>query len=167
MQQRKFRSSLPVVIPNPETSEEVQRILQHKQEKSTNHYNQTAKAKPDLESGQQVRLYNKRSKRWEPAVVTGRADTPRSFIVQRVDGGMPLKRNRVHLRPSVEDWSNRPWQGEGDESDFDVAEEEEAVPEEVGRQQATTQDPRVQEDVGLRRSSRNRKQTEFYQAGGR
>ena len=167
LQQRKFRSSLPVVIPNPETSEEVQRILQHKQEKSTNHYNQTAKAKPDLESGQQVRLYNKRSRRWEPAVVTGRADTPRSFIVQHVDGGMPLKRNRVHLRPSVEDWSNRPWQGEGDESDFDVAEEEEAVPEEVGTQQATIQDPRVQEDVGLRRSSRNRKQTEFYQAGGR
>ena len=41
-----------------------------------------------------------------------------------------------------------------DESDIDVAEEEEAVPEEVGRQQATTQDPRAQEYVWLRRSSR-------------
>ena len=33
-----------------------------------------------------------------------KADTPRSYIVQRCAGGVPLRRNRQHLRPTGEQW---------------------------------------------------------------
>ena len=63
--------------------------------------------KPALVEGQPVRLYNKDLRRWEPATVSGYADTPRSYYVERVAGGVPLRRNRVHLRTTRESFPGR------------------------------------------------------------
>ena len=53
--------------------------------------------------------------------MTGHAGTPRSYIVQRLAGGMPLRRNRVHLRPTKEVFP------EGVQRTMDDEEEEEEV----------------------------------------
>ena len=112
-------------------------------------------------------MYNKKSRRWEPAIVAGHGDTPRSFIVERLSGGIPLKRNRVHLRPSVEDWS-RQRRGGDDDSDIDVTEDEEQPVPVVQQNSAGVEDTTVMpEEANVRRSNRIRKQTDFYQAGGR
>ena len=65
-------------------------------------YNKTAQPKSELVDGQTVRLYSKEKRSWEPAVVTGHGGTPRSYVVQRLAGGVPLRRNRIHLRPTSE-----------------------------------------------------------------
>ena len=36
--------------------------------------------------------------------MTGEAGTPRSYMVKRLAGGVPLRRNRVHLRTTLEDF---------------------------------------------------------------
>ena len=68
-----------------------------------------------------MRLLNKATRRWEPAVVCGQADTPRSYYVQRLAGGAPLKRNRIHLRETRETFENVP------SSAVDSEEEEEVI----------------------------------------
>ena len=103
---RKYRSTLPeipaknLVRKNKETRER----LQEKQSKSADYYNQSTKNKEALVPGQLVRLYNLKLKVWEPAVLTGIANTPRSYFVQRLEGGVPLRRNRIHIKPTKENW---------------------------------------------------------------
>ena len=102
LQQRRFRKTLPTFVPNPPDSKEVQDKLRKRQTEAAARYNETAQPKAELVEGQTVRLYSKDTRKWEPAVVTGIAGTPRSYVVQRLAGGMPLRRNRVHLRPTSE-----------------------------------------------------------------
>ena len=102
LQQRRFRTRLPTYVPDPPTSEKIQQKLKESQMVAASHYNKTAKSKPELVKGQPVRVLNKKTRRWEPAVVSGCACTPRSYYVRRIAGGAPLRRNRVHLRPTPE-----------------------------------------------------------------
>ena len=121
LQGRRFRTTLPTYVPNPPTSEQVQRKLQGRQASAARQYNKSATEKSDLTEGQHVRLLNKATRRWEPAVVCGQADTPRSYYVQRLAGGAPLKRNRIHLRETRETFENVP------SSVVDSEEEEEVI----------------------------------------
>ena len=75
-----------------------------RQAAAADHYDKTAKEKVPLVPGQPVRLYNKVTRRWEPAVVKGEAGTPGSYIIEHLAGGVPLRRNRVHLRTTREDF---------------------------------------------------------------
>ena len=84
---RRFRTTLPTIISDPPQSKEVNERLVEKQKQGAQYYNRTTKRKPELEAGQPVRLYDKDTRRWEPAMVTGKAHTPRSYIVQRMNGG--------------------------------------------------------------------------------
>ena len=40
-------------------------------------------------------------------MVTGLASTPRSYFVKRVGGGKEIRRNRIHLKPTIEVWDSR------------------------------------------------------------
>ena len=102
LQSRRFRTTLPTFVPNPPGSEKVQEKLRKRQAAAAERYDKTAQSKSELVQGQTVRLYSKHDRKWEPAVVTGHAGTPRSYIVQRLAGGMPFRRNRVHFRPTKE-----------------------------------------------------------------
>ena len=104
LQSRRFRTTVPTYVPDPSNSEFVKDKLLKRQAAAADHYDQTAKEKVPLVCGQPVRLYNKVTRRWEPAVVTGEAGTPRSYMVKRLAGGVPLRRNRVHLRTTLEDF---------------------------------------------------------------
>ncbi len=103
---RKYKTTVPSlnVKPIPETQKEIEKHLQDRQERSRKVYDRHTKSKQTLLPKQPVRVYNKTSRRWEPAVVKGFADTPRSYIIQRNDGGIPLRRNRQHLKITREKW---------------------------------------------------------------
>ena len=80
----------------------------------------TAKVKGELIVGQHVRLLNKATIRWEPAVVSGLADTPRSYYVKRLGGGEPLRRNHVDIRLTRETFQNFQRQSATNEEDEEV-----------------------------------------------
>jgi transposase InsO family protein len=175
LQQRRFRTTLPTYVPDPPMSEMIRQKLRESQDAAAAHYNKTAKSKPELVEGQPVRLYNKDTRRWEPAVVTGRAGTPRSYHVQRIAGGVPLRRNRVHLRSTPKMFDRRRYPtSEGEEEEEIVS----SLPttkramdnNTVEQPMASAGDASVEATttpakLGIRRSDRMRKQTQFYQAG--
>lgn len=101
---RKYRTTMPSTNIGVPAQAEVRQRLEVRQTKAKETFDQHAKAKEDLAVNQPVRIYNKDSRRWDPAIVTGKADTPRSFIVQRGAGGVPLRRNRQHIKSTREEW---------------------------------------------------------------
>ena len=165
LQQRRFRTTLPTYVPDPPSSADIQAKLKQKQRSAASRYDETAIAKPDLMVGQHVRLFNKGSRRWEPAIVTGQAETPRSYFVQRLAGGVVLRRNRVHIRPTMETFENVPHGTVYNEEEEEVMVQS---PEEMNSTApATPMDAPapVLVEPALRRSGRSRTQTQLYQAG--
>ena len=149
----------------------IQQKLIDRQKVAAERYNQHAKAKTELHKGQSVRVRNKQTKRWEPAVVSGKASTPRSYFVQRMAGGGALRRNRVHIRPIKEVFTDQHFH---DDDDTDLSNEDtvqptttscEGEPNRADEQLTTPVSPTAQMIDGPRRGSRSRKQTVFYQAG--
>ena len=108
MDGRKYRSTIPEVAhtTQPQSNEYTRNRLQEKQRIGARYFNRSVKEKAELKPGQSVRVRNLKYKTWEPATITGVADTPRSYIVQRLEGGAPLRRNRIHLKPTIERWKN-------------------------------------------------------------
>ena len=170
LQGRRFRTTLPTHVPDPPMSENIYQVHKDKQIAAAAHYNQTAKAKPELYNGQSVRILNKVTKRWEPAVVSGRASTPRSYLVQRIAGGGILRRNRVHIRSTKESFDNQHHQEENDSDDdgqdyTQVANRGKQTINTAGDEIASSSAAVTPKDNGPRRGNRVRKQTDFYQAG--
>ena len=80
----------------------------------------TANVKGEPIVGHHVRLLKKTTRRWEPAVVSGVAGTPRSYYVKRLEGGEPLRRNLVDIRPTRETFQNFKRQSAINEEDEEV-----------------------------------------------
>ena len=102
-------------------------------------------------------------------------DTPRSYILGRMAGGIPLKRNRVHLRPSVENWKGKTFYTDeeqsvegGSDADLDRGPREGGdEPSDRGRTTEELESVPTSVPPSLRRSTREKKPTDFFQAGGR
>ena len=90
-------SSKDQLIPKIVDPEIVQIKLQQKQAQQKKYYDRTSTPLKVLSAGDDV--YVQREGKWKPAVVMGKADTPRSFHVKTADGA-EYRRNRVHLRKS-------------------------------------------------------------------
>ena len=105
---RKYRTTVPSMPSTVDAEKHVatRNHLQKRQQKSASYYNRSVREKPELVVGQCVRLLDLKRKVWEPATITGIADTPRSYIVQRLEGGVPLRRNRIHIKTTNERWTN-------------------------------------------------------------
>ena len=103
---RKFRTTIPAINQNIPTNTEVKEHFENRQEVSKGYYDRHARSKEELTQNQTVRVYNNDSRRWEPAIITDFAETPRSYIVQRGAGGRRLRRNRQHIKPTQESWQN-------------------------------------------------------------
>jgi hypothetical protein len=155
---RKLRTRVPTVIHKPKDSSFIKKRLVEKQKIAAEIYDRTAVTKTDLNEGQNVRVYNKDRKAWEPATVLQKAQTPRSYVIQREMGGIPLRRNRQHLKPTVEVWNSR------DSANRSPQDESGKPSSEV---HAGNQVVNVDTDADIQLSSRPircRKQTTFYQA---
>ena len=171
LQQRRFRTTLPVHVSDPTMSDSVRRKLQKRQDDAAARYDAHTREKADIEVGQNVRLYNADTKLLEPAVVTGLASTPRSYFVQRVGGGKELRRNRIHLKPTIEVWDSRVSRHDvADDVDIPDVPTEESIEDAAPRPVSIVQAPRTAEpsqphptnnEQMLRRSSRTRVRPDF------
>ena len=94
LQNRKLRTTLPVIIRPPPNSEAVRAALQSRQV-YTNH-DAHAKELSKLLPTQPVWVQNTLTKKWEKGVIKSQAETPRSYIVLTPQG--EKRRNRIHLR---------------------------------------------------------------------
>ena len=97
---------MPSINNNPSSanSDSIRAQLELRQQKAKQQYDKNTVEKPELSDLQPVRVRNRETKRWEPAHVVKKADTPRSYIVQRCAGGVPLRRNRQQIRATHEQW---------------------------------------------------------------
>ena len=102
---RKYRTTLPSINRNCSyNNEDIRGQLKTRQQISKKYYDEHSHDKSELTENQPVRIRNQETKRWEPAYVIKKAETPRSFIIQRCAGGVPLRRNRQHIRNTREQW---------------------------------------------------------------
>ena len=162
---RKLRTRVPTIIPRPHNSSVIKQRLIEKQKIAARYYDRTAVSKPELKEGENVRLYNKDSKSWEPATVLQKAQTPRSYIVQRETGGMPLRRNRQHLKPTREVWDSQIPAESSLPADQPTCQDASSKPPCDVQVQSQHCDGNVGTDSQLpSRPIRCRKQTAFYQA---
>ena len=88
----------------PHSNNNIRTQLEARQQTSKKYFDRNTQDKSDLSENQPVRVRNQETKRWEPAHVVKQAGTPRSYVVQRVAGGVPLRRNRQQIRPTSEQW---------------------------------------------------------------
>ena len=102
MLNRKMRTTLPMLSKTLEhkvhDEAKIHREHGEAQQRNAYYYNRRhgSKPLPILEEGQTVRVKTEKDSNWsEPAVVLGKADSPRSYIVQTNKG--TIRRNRKHL----------------------------------------------------------------------
>ena len=158
---RQYRTTMPSVNHDvaPVNNENIRAQLENRQQVSKKHYDKHTREKTELKENQPVRIRNQETKRWEPAHVIGEAGTPRSYLVQRCAGGIPLRRNRQHIRPTHERWQAGDF-SEADEledSDFSLYNQLEDTREMVGSEPSlrpSVSPPDTREMVGSEPSPR-------------
>ena len=98
---RRLRSPVPVAsrLLKPETVENVREKLLQRQLHMKSHYDKGSRPLSSLKPGDTARV--RRGREWEPAVVIGKHDTPRSYEMMTADG-KSLRRNRSHLLATKE-----------------------------------------------------------------
>ena len=98
---RRYRSNLPVRIAPPQNYEQIKAQFERKQASSTEYHDQHMRTLSGILPGQHVRVQDHVSRLWKPATVVERAHTPRSYLIEKEDGSQ-LRRNRQHLRETAE-----------------------------------------------------------------
>ena len=123
------------------------------------------KDKTELVPGQCVRLFDLKRKVWEPATITGVAETPRSYIVQRLEGGAPLRRNRIHIKTTKEKWStDTPQTPSDDETSPLIGNVVGGANNRVNSSDEQLTSSEDQDHRHSTREKRTRRQTVFFQA---
>lgn len=98
---RRLKSFIPCLerhlLPRiHKTTEEVCREIETQKRRQKTLYDRTGRDLAVLHKGDQVRVQDHGSGRWHPAVVKDIADTPRSYVLERCDGGL-IRRNRRYI----------------------------------------------------------------------
>ncbi len=104
---RRLRSHLPTtksqLKPQVVDSEKMKKKLEEKQLKQKQCYDKGSKKLSTLEEEDSVRVQVK--SKWKPAVIKGKLQAPRSYIVQ-MSNGHSLRRNRQHIKKQSTQKSN-------------------------------------------------------------
>lgn len=112
---RLLRAKLPsakqLSTPTFISWEEEKQKLEKNRDVYKNYYDRTAMIRKEFEEKDNVVIQE--GKTWQPAIVTKKLDTPRSYIIQKQNGNF-LRRNSSHIRPSRGHYQLRK-----DLSDFD------------------------------------------------
>ncbi|KAI8516719.1 hypothetical protein Bbelb_053000 [Branchiostoma belcheri] len=91
---RRYKTRLPTKIHPPADQEEVMGKLTAAQEKSKKQYDRQAQQLPELVRGQTVHIQEPIKKTWTPGQIVGKADTPKSYVVE-TESGKQMRRNRT------------------------------------------------------------------------
>ena len=101
---RVYQSNLPSVSQStlfPTKDGEINDKLQARQDLQKFYYDRSSKELPEVYPGDSVRILDPFSHKWEPGVVKDKTQTPKSYVLD-MPSGNTLKRNRRHIRPSIE-----------------------------------------------------------------
>ena len=98
---RMLKSKLPTTtaLLRPKVQEKVREKLEQRAAKQKEYFDRNAKPLSPVKMHQSARI--RRDKIWEPAVITGIHEAPRSLMVTTPQGGV-YHRNRRHLLPTSE-----------------------------------------------------------------
>ena len=151
---RTYQSNLPSLSKPtlfPKIDDETTAKLQARQDLQKLYYDKSSRDLPEVYPGDNVRVLNPFNHKWEPGVVKDREQTPKSYVVD-MPSGSTLKRNRRHIRPSVES----PNEGVGDNPSTSITATESSFPSNTS---VPTSPPKVEETRNdqtptLRRSTR-------------
>ena len=97
---RKLRSNLPIVNLRAQ-DEQIKDKLQTRRDKTKTDYDKTTHPLPELHDGQDVRIRNPLTEKWEPGKVISKTSQPRQYTVEKQNGAQYV-RNRRHLRCTEE-----------------------------------------------------------------
>ena len=127
---RMLKSKLPTTtaLLRPKVQEKVREKLEQRAAKQKEYFDRNAKPLSPVKMHQSARI--RRDKVWEPAVITGIHEAPRSLMVTTPQGGV-YRRNRRHLLPTSEPPPNIL----GPDYDEEIVLSEEPRPENVVGQQ--------------------------------
>ena len=160
---RRLRNNLPIAstLLKPQIQTDVLERKQQNNEKQAQYYNRGAKDLPELNEGDTVRIKpSKYSSTWEKAVVREQVGI-RSYKVEN-EQGVVLRRNRVHLRKTSEQFNETSNECEpsSNMSEANHAPMETTASESSRTQQTltSTNDSSTATSQELRRSHRQRQQ---------
>ena len=80
---------------------EVNTKLQARQDEQKSLYDKSSKPLPAIYPGDPVHVLNPHDHKWEPGIVKGNMQAPRSYMVTMTNGST-LRRTRSHIRPTGE-----------------------------------------------------------------
>ena len=102
---RKFRTTLPTaqrVLLTGIDRDQVKENLHERQKQQAQYYSRSVGPPlPPLHGGQHIRLYDSRSKTWQPGTVQGQTCAPRSYTVKSSTTGTVYRRTRSQLKPDT------------------------------------------------------------------
>ena len=100
---RKIRTNLPGKIPNqlPEKDAIYQRLQSRQDEQKAYFDKRHPTNLPPMQEGQQIRVQNQETGKWERGRITKKRPEPRSYEVE-TESGQILRRNRRHIRGTEE-----------------------------------------------------------------
>lgn len=98
---RKLRTMVPVSssLLKPKVVDKARERLLQRQVKQKLYYDRGTKSLPELQAGDSIRV--QKGSAWEPGVVVGKCNTPRSYDIITANG-QELRRNRSHLLATKE-----------------------------------------------------------------
>ena len=100
---RKPRTRITLSKPCRKDSK-IKGALQKRQVKSKTRYDKSSRTLPTLQTNEKVRVRDHKTGKWFPGVVVGKADTPRSYVV---DQSGAIRRNRRDLMKLTRDTDSR------------------------------------------------------------
>lgn len=102
---RRLNAKIPINkrLLNPESISRVKvhKQIQIKQEEYKRYYDRQTKYLRPLKMGEGVRIWNEKTRTWQPAMVLSQTENPRSYTVH-TQAGRNLRRNRQDIKPSPE-----------------------------------------------------------------
>eukprot|EP00057_Strongylocentrotus_purpuratus_P007993 XP_011662467.1 PREDICTED: uncharacterized protein K02A2.6-like [Strongylocentrotus purpuratus] len=100
---RKIQTNIPTRIRNqsPQKDDIYQRLQTRQDDQKKYFDDKHATNLPPLHKGQEVRIQNQETGRWDRGKITNRRPEPRSYEVE-TSSGYTLRRNRRHIKPTQE-----------------------------------------------------------------
>ena len=160
---RRTRTLLPIskelLTPKTIRPSTIRKSILSRQERQKYYHDFSSKPLPLLSVGDKVTV--KENKTWKPATITGKANSPRSYLVTTPEG-QTYRRNRTHLRrssaQSYQDDDDAPQANKGNSGNRDPQESEanqDNLPDTVAAES-------VPDTQSLRRSTRSVTRPERY-----
>ncbi|KAB0801714.1 hypothetical protein PPYR_03900 [Photinus pyralis] len=100
---RRTNSKIPIhsSLLKPKVQDNVTKLIQNRQQIHKSYYDRNTKTRKSFSNGENIVMF--RDKKWEPARIIQKHDSPRSYVIKDVNGHV-MRRNSQHLRKSFNEF---------------------------------------------------------------